>query len=150
MVCASAANSDWQVDLGLVASSSHLPQVHLAQHLRFPQGVTRSGKTISDFPDAFKTYTDGSPSIARIDKNLLPPPHDLDAVIRCIVYVEGFSPNVWHQIFSSIASESPIEDLNVWDMRHGCPGSLPEKPLIFVKSAQMNHPFRIKGWIRCW
>ena len=51
MVHASAANPDWQVDFGLAASSSHLPQVPLAQHLRFPQDVARLGKTISDFPD---------------------------------------------------------------------------------------------------
>ena len=47
-----AANPDWQVDFGLAASSSHLPQVPLAQHLHFPQDVARLGKTISDFPDA--------------------------------------------------------------------------------------------------
>ena len=87
---------------------------------------------------AFKTYDNGSPSIARIDKNLLPPRHGLDAVIRCIAYVEGFSPCVWHQLFASIDSELPIDDLNVWDMQRGSPGFQPEKPLVFVKSADMK------------
>jgi len=94
---------------------------------------------------AFKTYADGSPSIARIDKNLLPPRHDLDAVIGCIAYVEGFSPCVWHQLFASIVSGSPIDDLNVWDMQRGCPGSLPERPLVFVKSAEMKRLLSING-----
>ena len=51
MVHTSVANLDWQVDFGLVASSSHLPQVPLVQHLHFPQDVARLGKMISDFPD---------------------------------------------------------------------------------------------------
>jgi hypothetical protein len=72
---------------------------------------------------AFRTYADGSLSIAHIDKNMVPPRHNLDAVIRCISYVEGFSPCIWHQRFPSIVSKSPIADLDVWGMQHGCPGS---------------------------
>ena len=28
--------------------------------------------------------------------------------------------------------------MDVWSMENGCPGSLPERPLVFVKSAEMN------------
>jgi len=87
---------------------------------------------------AFKTSTNNTPSIARINKNLIPPVHNLDAVIRCISYVEGFSPCVWHQIFTDLLSELPINDMDVWGMQNGCPGSLPERPLVFVKSAEMK------------
>ena len=87
---------------------------------------------------SFKTYSDGSPSIARINRNLIPPQYDRDAVIRCIAYVEGFSPCIWHQLFASVVSKSPIDALNIWDMQPGCPGSLPERPLVFVKSAYLT------------
>ncbi|KIM88097.1 hypothetical protein PILCRDRAFT_814001 [Piloderma croceum F 1598] len=94
---------------------------------------------------AFKTYADGSPSIARIDINLIPPLHNLDAVIRCISYVEEWLPCVWHQLFTSIVSASPIDDLDVWGMQRGCPGSLLERPLICVKSAGMVRQLEISS-----
>lgn len=88
--------------------------------------------------DPFKTYAGSAPSVARIEKSLIPPPHDLDAVIRCISFVERFETCVWHQLYLDTVSESPRDDLDVWDMRHGCSGSLPERPLVFVQSAGMK------------
>jgi len=128
-----------------------VPEYYVTQRIRkaYPQAqyiyyslYTEDG--VIEPKQAFKTYADGSPSIARIDKNLLPPRHDLDALIRCIAYVEEFSPCVWHQLFASVVSGSPIDDLNVWDMQRGCPGSLPERPLVFV-AAEMKRRLAING-----
>jgi len=84
-------------------------------------------------PDA-----DDSPSLARIDNYLVPPPHTLNSIIRCISDVEGFSYNGWHQMFIDIASESPINDNDVLILKSGDPGAMPEKPLAFVRAAEMT------------
>ena len=79
--------------------------------------------------------SDDSPSVARIDKTLVPPPHSPDSIIRFISYVEGFSYCAWHRLFTSVTSKSPINYMDAWVPERGGPGSTPDTPLIFVKFA---------------
>jgi hypothetical protein len=92
-------------------------------------------------PDA-----EDSPSVARIDNNLVPPPHTIDSTIRYISFVEGLTYSPWHRLFSDIASESPINDESLL-MLNGGPGSKLERPLIFVKASKMTR--RIGTTRRC-
>jgi len=92
---------------------------------------------------------DYSPSVARIDKTLVPPPHSPDSIIRCISYVEGFPYCVWHRLFIDITSESPINYREAWIPESGGPGSTPDKPLIFVKFATEKKFIRPKQSFWC-
>ena len=95
---------------------------------------------------------DDSPSVARIDKTLVPPPHSPDSIIRCISYIEGFSYCAWHRLFTSVTSKSPINYMDAWVPERGGPGSTPDTPLIFVKFAARKlfiRPDRGGGWISC-
>jgi len=85
-----------------------------------------------------------SPSVARIDNNLIPPPHTINSIIRCISYTEGFEYGFWHQLFVDIASESPINDNEFLILRSGGPGSTPERPLTFVRSSEMKKYIKAK------
>ena len=87
---------------------------------------------------------DDSPSVARIDKTLVPPPHSPECIIRSISYVEGFLYCVWHRLFTGITSESPINYREVWIPESGGPGSTPDIPLIFVKFDTTRHSVRPK------
>ncbi|KIM75860.1 hypothetical protein PILCRDRAFT_826886 [Piloderma croceum F 1598] len=86
-------------------------------------------------PDA-----EDSPSIARIDNNLVPPPHTVDSVIRCISFVEGFPYSFWHRLFVDITHESPIGNISATrlTLTNGGPGSMPERPLTFVQAAELK------------
>jgi len=99
-----------------------------------------------EIPSKHPIYPDAeqSRSLARIDAKLVPPPHTLHAVIRCISFFEGFSYNGWHQIFNDIVSEFPVRD-GVLVLRSGSPGSMPERPLAFVQSAHMDKPIMTKS-----
>jgi len=87
---------------------------------------------------------DDSPSVARIDKTLIPPPHSPECIMRSISYVEGFSYCAWHRLFTGITSESPINYREVWIPESGGPGSTPDKPLIFVKFDTVRHTVRLR------
>ena len=87
---------------------------------------------------------DDSPSVARIDKSLIPPPHSPESIIRSISYVEGFSYCVWHRLFTGVTSESPINYREVWIPESGGPGTTPNIPLIFVKFDTTRHTVRPK------
>jgi hypothetical protein len=85
---------------------------------------------------------DDCPSIARIDNNLVPPPHTLKSIIRHISHVESFSYSFWHRVFVDIASDSHMDDGSILILRSGAPGSVPEQPLMFVRSDAMTKPLR--------
>ena len=85
---------------------------------------------------------DDSPSVACIDKSLIPPPHSPESIIRSISYVEGFSYCVWHRLFVGVTSESPINYREVWIPESGGPGTTPDIPLIFVKFDTTRHTVR--------
>lgn len=78
-------------------------------------------------------------SLARIGNNLVSPPHTVNSIIRCISHYEEFSYNFWHQLFVNNTGESPIKDSDVLSLTSGSPGSTPERPLMFVQSAEMSH-----------
>jgi len=81
---------------------------------------------------------DDCTSLARINYNLVPPPHTLNSTIRCISHVEGFLYCGWHQLFLDSTSESAMTDRDVLTLESGSPGSLPERPHMFVRSAGMT------------
>lgn len=91
--------------------------------------------------------TDQFRSLARIDVKLIPPPHTLYTLIRCISFFEDFPYDGWHQLFGDIASESPLKNENALVRRSGGPGSTPERPLAFVRSAEMAQ--RIRSTAHC-
>lgn len=90
------------------------------------------------------TAINASGSVARIDSFLVPPPHTLNSLIRCISHMEDFSYNFWHQLFTGVASKSPMNKNSVWMLESGGPGSAPEKALVFVKSADLTCWLRVK------
>ena len=89
---------------------------------------------------------DDSPSVACIDKYLLPPPHSPESIIRSISYVEGFSYCVWHRLFVGVTSESPINYREIWIPESGGPGTTPDIPLIFVKFDTTRHTVRLRPY----
>ncbi|KIM83166.1 hypothetical protein PILCRDRAFT_7564 [Piloderma croceum F 1598] len=99
---------------------------------------TESGGIRAAYP--INPDAEDSPSIARIDDNLVPLPHTVDSIIRCISYVEGFPYSFWHRLFIDITNESPICDTSKTrlTLTSGGPGSMPERPLTFVQAAELK------------
>jgi len=77
-------------------------------------------------------------SLGRIDNNLVPPPHTVDSIIRCISYAERFSYDFWHQLFNSIASKSALGSEMILNVEGDSSGSAPERPFVFVKASGMT------------
>jgi len=88
---------------------------------------------------------DDSPSVARIDNNLVPPSHTLNSAIRRISQAGSFLYNFWHRVFVDITSESPMEDKSVLILDSGGPGPIPERLLTFLRSAEMTKRLKVKN-----
>jgi hypothetical protein len=99
---------------------------------------TEAGEILAKHP--VNTDAQDYPSIARIDNKLVPPPHTVNSIIRCISFVEGFPYSFWHRLFIDITHESPIGDTGKTHLTltSGGPGSMPEIPLAFVRAAEME------------
>jgi hypothetical protein len=105
---------------------------------------TEAGEILAKHP--VNTDAQDYPSIARIDNKLVPPPHTVNSIIRCISFVEGFPYSFWHRLFIDITHESPIGNTGKTrlTLTSGAPGSMPEIPLTFVQAAEMKQGKRIR------
>jgi len=71
------------------------------------------------------------PSLARIDVNLIPPPHTSSSIIRCICRIENHQFASGHKLFSD-TTEAPIDQGHV-SLLPGDVGSTPDDALALVK-----------------
>lgn len=100
----------------------------------------------SDIPSKNPIDAD-DPSLARIDANLIPPPHTTSSIIRCICRIENHPFASGHKLFSNTSSEAPIDEGRV-SLLPGDVGSTPEDALALVKELDaMNR--KLKATITC-
>lgn len=77
-------------------------------------------------------------SLARIDANLVPPPHTARSITRCISIYERDPRFLHSNLFVNIFSEVPIDTGHFSILAREGPGSSPEEPLALVECSPVE------------
>jgi hypothetical protein len=84
-------------------------------------------------PTKHPTYSDDM-YLGRIMAELVAPPHTATSIMRYISKIEEIDHSPKSKLFSDISSKSPMSDGIISILTSGCPGSMPENPMAFLRS----------------